>query len=57
MAAVCIAPEHRWFHPIDWRELSLVIRFTLAKGRGEHCGLPHGHVVTHLGDRTRWYAE
>jgi hypothetical protein len=28
-----IAPEHRWFYPIDWRELSQVIRFTRAKGR------------------------
>ena len=25
-----IAPEHRWFYPIDWRELSHVTRFTRA---------------------------
>ena len=52
-----IAPEHRWFYPIDWRELSQVIRFTRAKGRCEHCGRPHGQEVMHLGDGTWWDAE
>jgi hypothetical protein len=52
-----IAPEHRWFYPIDWRELSYVIRFTRAQGRCEHCGRPHGQDVTHLGDGTWWDPE
>ena len=52
-----IAPEHRWFYPIDWRELSQVIRFIRAKGRCEHCGRPHGQEVTHLGEGTWWDAE
>lgn len=52
-----IAPEHRWHYPIDWRELSLIIRFTRAQGRCEHCGRPHGQDVTHLGDGTWWDAE
>jgi hypothetical protein len=52
-----IAPEHRWFYPIDWRELSRVIRFTRAKGRCEQCGRPHGQEVMHLGDGTWWDAE
>ena len=52
-----IAPEHRWFYPIDWRELSQVIRFTRAQGRCERCGRPHGQDVTHLGDGTWWDAE
>ena len=37
-----IAPEHRWHLPLDWRELSHLIRFTRAQGRCEHCGRPHG---------------
>ncbi len=52
-----IAPEHRWFYPIDWRELSRLIRFTRAKGCCERCGRPHGQDVTHLGDGTWWDAE
>lgn len=51
-----IRPEHRWLYPIDWRELSSVIRFDRAKGRCEHCGRPHGQLVTHLGDG-RWWDE
>lgn len=49
-----IAPEHRWFYPIDWRELSLLVRFTRAKGRCEHCARPHGRIVRHLGDGIWW---
>lgn len=37
-----IAREHRWLYPIDWRELSNLIRFRRAKGRCEHCRRPHG---------------
>jgi len=46
----------RWFYPIDWRELSAVIRFDRAKGRCEHCRRPHGRDVVHLGDG-RWFDD
>ena len=51
-----IAPENRWLYPIDWRELSRLIRFERARGRCEHCGRPHGRDVVHLGDG-RWWDE
>lgn len=51
-----IAPQHRWFYPIDWRELSCSIRFGRAGGRCEHCGRPHGRRVAHLGDGRWWDA-
>lgn len=51
-----IARDHRWLYPIDWRELSAVIRFVRAKGRCEHCRRPHGSHVVHLGDG-RWWDE
>ncbi|HEX8555101.1 MAG TPA: hypothetical protein VF695_10375 [Sphingomonas sp.] len=49
-----IAPEHRWLYPIDWRELSNLVRFGRAKGRCEHCRRPHGRDPLHLGDGTWW---
>ena len=49
-----IRPEHRHFYPIDWPQLSAVIRFDRAAGRCEGCGRPHGKTVLHLGDG-RWY--
>lgn len=49
-----IAPEHRWLYPIDWRELSALIRFKRAGGRCERCARPHGHTVKHLGNGTWW---
>jgi hypothetical protein len=49
-----IAPQHRWFYPIDWRELSRAIRFGRAQGKCEHCGRPHGARVVHLGDGRWW---
>lgn len=49
-----IAREHRWLYPIDWRELSALIRFGRAKGICEHCGRPHGREVVHLGNGTWW---
>lgn len=52
-----IAPEHRWLYPIDWPEISELIRFVRAKGRCEHCRRPHGHVVVHLGDGRWWDGE
>ena len=53
-----IAPENRWLYPIDWPQLSRLIRFGRAKGRCEHCGRPHGCDVVHLGDATgTWWDE
>lgn len=51
-----IRRELRHFYPIDWKQLSAVIRFDRAKGRCETCGRPHGRQVQHLGDG-RWYDE
>ena len=51
-----IRPEHRWLYPIDWTQLSALVRFERAKGRCDHCGRPHGALVQHLGDG-RWYDE
>ena len=52
-----IAPEHRWLYPIDWPELSRMIRFRRAGGRCERCRRPHGRDVLHLGDGTWWDKE
>lgn len=49
-----IRRQHRYFYPIDWRELSNVIRFGRAKGCCERCGRPHGRTVAHLGDGRWW---
>jgi len=49
-----IRPELKGFYPIDWVELSRVIRFERAGGRCEHCGRPHGLTISHLGDG-RWF--
>ncbi len=52
-----IRPEYRWLYPIDWPQLSAVIRFDRAKGRCEGCGHPDGRFVCHLGDGRWWDAE
>jgi hypothetical protein len=52
-----IRPQFRWFYPIDWRELSAVIRFERAQGHCEHCARPHGRIVICLGDGRWWDAE
>ncbi|UIN35112.1 hypothetical protein [Methylobacterium oryzae] len=52
-----IRPEHRFFYPIDWAQLSAVIRFGRAKGCCEGCGRPHGRMVYHLGDGRLWDAD
>ena len=49
-----IRPEQRWFYPIDWHQLSAMIRFQRAKGRCEQCGRPHGRDVVRLADG-RWF--
>lgn len=52
-----IRREHRYFYPIDWKQLSAVIRFVRARGRCEECGRPHLQDVQHLGDGRWWDAE
>ena len=49
-----IHARYRWFYPIDWPQLSAVIRFKRAQGKCEGCGRPHGHTVCHLGDGRWW---
>ncbi|MCB4806557.1 hypothetical protein QO001_006572 [Methylobacterium brachiatum] len=49
-----IRPENRFFYPIDWVQLSQVVRFERAKGCCEGCGRPHGQLVCHLGDGRWW---
>jgi hypothetical protein len=51
-----IRPQFRWLYPIDWRELSSVIRFERAQSRCERCRRPHGQVIQHRGDG-RWWDE
>jgi hypothetical protein len=51
-----IRPQLKWFYPVDWPQLSNVIRFERAKGRCETCGRPHGRQVRHMGDG-RWWDE
>jgi hypothetical protein len=51
-----IRPELRWLYPMDWPQLSAIIRFDRAKGRCQCCGRPHGKLVYHLGDG-RWFDE
>ncbi len=52
-----IRPEYRWLYPIDWPQLSALIRFERAKGRCEGCRRPHGQVICHLGDGRWWDPE
>ena len=49
-----IKPALRWYYPIDWQELSAVVRFDRAGGRCEECRRPHGQTIHHLGDG-RWF--
>jgi len=51
-----IRPSQRWFYPIDWRELSQVIRFDRAGGRCEHCRRPHRQLVI-VGPDGQWWDE
>ena len=52
-----IKRELRFLYPIDWRELSAVIRFERAQSRCERCQRPHGEEVLHLGDGRWWDAS
>lgn len=51
-----IRPSQRWFYPIDWRELSQVIRFDRAGGRCERCSRPHRQPVI-VGPDGMWWDE
>ena len=51
-----IRRELRWLYPIDWPQLSALVRVGRARGRCERCGRPHGRAVHHLGDG-RWWDE
>ena len=42
LIAMPIRREHRFYYPIDWPQLSAVIRFRRAGGACEGCGRPHG---------------
>lgn len=52
-----IRPQDRFFYPIDWPQLSRVVRFERAQGRCEACGRPHGARVFCLPDGRWWDAE
>ena len=52
-----IHARYRWFYPIDWPQLSAVIRFRRAQGKCEGCGRPHGRMVCHLGDGRWWDSD
>ena len=52
-----IRREHRHFYPIDWPQLSAIIRFVRARSRCEGCGRPHMQDVQHLGDGRWWDDE
>ena len=52
-----IRREHRFFYPIDWPQLSALIRFRRAGGRCDGCRRPHGQTVWHLGDGRWWDAQ
>lgn len=49
-----IRPEHLFLYPIDWLQLSRVVRFGRAQGRCEHCARPHGERVFRMRDGRWW---
>ena len=49
-----IRPEMRWFYPIDWPQLSRLVRFARARGLCQGCGRPHGKTIRCLPDG-RWF--
>jgi hypothetical protein len=51
-----IRPSQRSFYPIDWRELSQVIRFDRAGGRCERYRRPHRQLVN-VGPDGLWWDE
>jgi hypothetical protein len=49
-----IRAQHLFLYPIDWAQLSRLVRFGRADGRCEHCARPHGERVFRLGDGRWW---
>jgi hypothetical protein len=43
-----IRPSRRFFHPVDWPQLSRLVRFGRAGGPCERRGRQHGAMVCHL---------
>jgi hypothetical protein len=52
-----IRAENRWLYPIDWEQVSGLIRFKRAGSRCERCRRPHLQRVAHLGDGRWWDSE
>lgn len=48
-----IPARNRWLYPIDWTEVSRLVRFERAKGRCQRCRRPHGRIVLRFPDG-RW---
>jgi hypothetical protein len=48
-----IRPALRWFYPIDWPQISRLVRFGRAGGRCEACRRPHGQTIACVADG-RW---
>ena len=48
-----IRREMRWLYPIDWPQLSRLVRVGRAGGRCESCGRPHAIALLQLPDG-RW---
>lgn len=51
---VPIRKELRWLYPVDWPQLSRVLRFEHAGGRCRRCRRPHGQRVWQLPDGRWW---
>ncbi len=51
-----IKREFRWLYPVDWPQLSSMVRFGRAAGRCQCCRRPHGADVVHLRDGRWWDA-
>ena len=52
-----ILARYKWLYPIDWPQLSALVRFERAEGRCQRCGRPHRQKVRHLGDGCWWDAD
>jgi hypothetical protein len=52
-----IRAQDRWLYPIDWPQLSALIRFGRAKGRCERCARPHANTLFQATDGTWWDCE
>jgi hypothetical protein len=51
-----IRVSQRWFYPIDWPQLSRLVRFDRAGGRCERCRRPHLRWVV-VGDGGAWWDD